>query len=380
MRILSIAVKDIKQIFRMKSVVFMMVAFPLLLILILGTALGGTKVSGGVDTVINTKAVYFIENEGIVQEAFDSFNKNFDKELISFKEVNTKEAGIELLQNGEYPAFVMINSEENKIQVIKSPKFDFEGDFIEGIISSFANRASVAMTLYKYIPNSIQEIQESENYSDYVTLKGINNDNKKPRAIDYYGITMLTMIIMYMTTTASEFLLYEKEIGTDKRIKISNITGMELFFGKLLGQIVSAAIQIGIIMCVSSLLYKINYGQDLKSVILIVASQAILMIALGLAIGIFADPESPTGSVFNIVIPILVFLGGGYFSLRGLGSDFLIKLGNISPVKWINQSLFEVIYNGSYSTVNKLLLINTIVTVILLLIVAMKFSRKECKA
>jgi len=376
MRILSIAVKDIKLIFRMKSVVFMMVAFPLILILILGTALGGS--GSGKTTVINTKAVYLIENEGNVAEAFESFNKSFSKDLIEFTQVGMKEEGIRFLQEGEYPAFIVINSDENKIQVIKSPKFDFEGGFIEGIISSFADSSSAAMTLYKYDENSIEEVKKNKSYSEYVSVKGIKNKSKEPRSIDYYGITMLTMIIMYMTTTASEFLLNEKEIGTDKRIKISNITGMELFFGKLLGQIVASAIQISVIMGVSSLLYKVNYGQDLKSVILIVASQAVLMIALGLTIGIFAKPDSPVGSVFNIAIPIMVFLGGGYFPLKNLGSEFLINLGSISPVKWINQSLFEVINNGSYSTVSNLLLINTIVTFIFLIIVAMKFRRREC--
>ncbi|WBW98932.1 ABC transporter permease [Oceanirhabdus sp. W0125-5] len=378
MKILSIAVKEIKQIFRMKNVVFMMVAFPLLLILILGTALEGD--GSGKTTVINTKALYLVEKEGIVSEAFKSFNQEFSEELIKFTQVETKEEGIDILQEGDHSALVIINGEDNQIQVIKSPKFDFEGDFVEGIINSFADRASVAMTLYKYDRNSIDEVKENEGYSEYVTIEGINTNKKEPRAIDYYGITMLTMIIMYFTTTASEFLLYEKVIGTDKRIKISNITGIELFFGKLFGQIAASAIQIGIIMGVSSLVYKVNYGQDIKSVILIVSSQAVLMIAIGLLIGTFSKPDAPAGTIFNIAIPILVFLGGGYFPIYNLGSKFLISLGKLSPVKWINQSLFEVIYSGSYSVLNKLLLINTLVTFIILLVVAIGFRRKECTA
>ncbi|MCM1990487.1 ABC transporter permease [Oceanirhabdus seepicola] len=379
MRILSIAIKDLKEIVRDKSVLFMMILFPLLLILILGTALGGASVSGGKDTVINTKALYFIEKEGIAEEAFNSFSENIDKKLIEFDEVKTKEKGIELLYKGKYPALIIINSEENKIQVVKSPKFDFEGDFVEGLISSFADSASVAMIMYKYDINSINDIKEGKNYSDYVTVKGIKDDSKAPRAIDYYGITMLTMIIMYMTTMASEYVLLEKKLGTEKRINITNTTGTEMFFGKLLAQVVTGVIQIALIMGVSSLVYKVNYGDDLISVILIIASQGILMIAIGLATGIFTNPDSPSESILNILIPILVFLGGGYFPINNLGSKFLTNLGNISPVKWINQSLLDVIYEGSYTMVNKLLLINGAVTLILLIIVALKFRRRECK-
>ena len=379
MRILSIAIKDIKEIVRDKRLSFMMILFPLILILILGTALGGTSVSGGKTTVINTKALYFIEKEGVAQEAFNSFSENIDKELIEFEEVKTKENGIEVLQKGKYSALLIINSEKNKIEVIKSPKFDFEGDFVEGLIRSFADRASVAMILYKYDKNSINDIKEGQNHSDYITVKGIKDDSKAPRAIDYYGITMLTMIIMYMSTMASEFVLLEKELGTEKRISITNTTGTEMFFGKLLAQVVVGVVQIGLIMGVSSLVYKVNYGDDLISVILIIASLGILMIAIGLAIGIFTKPDSPSGSILNILIPILVFLGGGYFPISNLGSKFLTNLANVSPVKWINQSLLDVIYEGSYSLVNKLLLINGAVTLILLIIVALKFRRRECK-
>ena len=64
--------------------------------------------------------------------------------------------------------------------------------------------------------------------------------------------------------------------------------------------------------------------------------------------------------ILNTFIPVMVLLGGGYVPLEVMaqGGSFLYKLSDISPLKWINQSIFRVIYDNDFSLVPTAIMIN----------------------
>ena len=73
----------------------------------------------------------------------------------------------------------------------------------------------------------------------------------------------------------------------------------------------------------------------------------------------------------------MVFLGGGYVPIEVFKSNVLDKLSEISPIKWINDSIINIVFSGNYSKVSTTITINLIMVVIFLTIASMCFKREE---
>lgn len=60
----------------------------------------------------------------------------------------------------------------------------------------------------------------------------------------------------------------------------------------------------------------------------------------------------------NAVIPIFAFLGGSYVPLATLNSSLINQLSHISPIKWVNDSLFFIIFGGQNNPIPITLMVN----------------------
>ena len=60
--------------------------------------------------------------------------------------------------------------------------------------------------------------------------------------------------------------------------------------------------------------------------------------------------EETASSILSLFISIFAFLGGAFFSLDGMGPT-LAFASRISPIKWLIDAFFAVIYDGNLSVV-----------------------------
>ena len=77
----------------------------------------------------------------------------------------------------------------------------------------------------------------------------------------------------------------------------------------------------------------------------------------------------------SIVLPVLVFLGGGYMAIYGENDSIFNLLTKLSPLRWFNSSIFRYIYSGDKSMLYNWIIFGFIIliaTVILIYILARK--------
>ena len=79
--------------------------------------------------------------------------------------------------------------------------------------------------------------------------------------------------------------------------------------------------------------------------------------------------------IINVVIPVIVMLGGGYVPVDVMG-EFFRKLSVISPVKWANQAIFNVIYNSDLSYVPVSIAINLMVAALLITVSSIAYKKE----
>jgi len=100
---------------------------------------------------------------------------------------------------------------------------------------------------------------------------------------------------------------------------------------------------------------------------------------LGVGLGFLFKNENVAGGVLNFMIPILVFFGGSYMPVDGFGNKIFQLMSYISPVRWVNRSIFDVIYNNDYSKVPITIIINLTVAVAFLAASSLIFRKEGVK-
>ena len=373
MKIFNIAFKDIKHNLRNKQIMIIMIAFPIILMWILGTALSGDMNENSLK-FDNTMVAYSINGESQRAQAFEGFIKDIEKFGIKTTRIQEYNKGINSVKESKYACYIDFNDKKNKINLFKNERYNFEAAFIEGIFQTFVQKYNVIAEIAKVNPGAVKEVLK-EDSNKYVEVKSIDR-KKQPRAIDYYGITMTTLIIMYGAMSGLSGISGERARKTGNRILTSPIKRYEFFIGKNIGAFASLMFQLLIVVIFSRYVLGVDWGKNPGIVFLIMASEAFMSTALGIGAAFIFKSDGAMLGVLNIMIPLMVFLGGGYVPLEQFNSQSLLNIAKLSPVRWANDTIFKVIYAGNYSDVFTTISINLIAALVFLTIATLIF-RKE---
>lgn len=126
--------------------------------------------------------------------------------------------------------------------------------------------------------------------------------------------------------------------------------------------------------------YVLNayWGEHIWVVLLVLISEVLMTISLGAGTAFALKNEGAAMGILNTFIPVMVLLGGGYVPLEVMaqGGSFLYKLSDISPLKWINQSIFRVIYDNDFSLVPTAIMINLAVAAVFIMASSLLYKKE----
>lgn len=374
MNILIIMWKEIKQNFRDRRALCMMVLFPIVLIMILGTAL-----AGGFDNsnaFKGTSVIYSVNGNGELVNGFKNLINN-EKELgIKFTEAKNREEGLNGVKDRDYSAFILVDADTNNIKLYKNDRFNFSGSFIESVLNTFVQKYNVMMEIAKVNPTALGKISSKAmpNFVNEVSLAR----KRQPKAIDFYSVTMLTLILMYAANVSASSINAERRMKTSARMLTTPVKRHQVLIGRILGDVIITSIQAAIVLIVSKYVFKAYWGESgaMLPIIAVIFAEIIMTISLGAGLAFSIKNEQLSGGIINTITPFIVFLGGGYIPLDQFNNSFLNTLCKLSPIKWINDAIFEIVYNNNFSLVPKALTIALAISVIFITASAMLF-RKE---
>lgn len=373
MNIIKIIIKEVKQVFRDKITLSLIVMLPIVLIFILGMALSKTFTSD--EKITKVEAIYINEDTGELGKSFDNFIKNMESINVSFKKVEDVNEGKKSIKNNKYDCLIEINKGYKEIKIYKNSEINFKGDLVESVLRSYVNRYNVVNEVAKINPVYVKKILSQGNNQNYVNIQSLNK-KKTPTSVGYYAVTMLTLAIMYASLSASNSITLEKVRKTWNRVIASPIKKYQLFVGKTLGQFLSIVIQMTVIIVASKLLLNAYWGEDIFSVYLIILSEAFFTISLGIGIGFITKSPEIAPGILSAIIPFMIFMGGGYFPINTIDNNILQGIANVSPIKWVNDALFKIIYANDYSYMGIAIAINMVAGLIFLMI-SVNAMRKE---
>ena len=334
--------KEIIQFFRNKTDVLTMFVFPIILIVVMGTALNGLM---NVDkNIFKDKTVYYkvenIDETNKYLQAFYNFKKSCEESIsINFKEVKDNTKARELENNGYSLAFININKDSYDYYRSKS-KETSEQKIFKNVFNEYIQKYALIDLVGNKNPKLIQDTLTEESL---IKLKeeGINNSGID--SFTYYTFAELILIILYVSGITSISMYKENYQSTFTRLKMSRANNLSVIISKIMLGIFIGMLQVLIIYLVSTVFLKINWGENLFDIFIVLIAFITFSSVLGVSMSMIFKDSKTASSVINILIIILGFLGGSYVPISLIKSTSITNiLCQLTPTYWANISLLSL--------------------------------------
>ncbi|ATH93628.1 ABC transporter permease [Bacillus glycinifermentans] len=371
MNIVNIARKEILSSFRDKKTLIFMLAFPIVLIVILGTAL--TNEFNHQVSIDDIHVLYKDQSDGELSQGFKVFAKEAKKSGVHFKKVLSDMDGRKEVEKGRYDGYIKIES--SGIKLYKSDQNSIEGSIIQGMLSAFTDKYKTVAEIYKVNPKQAGAVLANSIHDDYIKDTSLHSA-KRPSAIDYYSITMTTLIALYAALHASYLIRGERLRNTADRLVAAPVQKWEIFTGKLIGGIVTNALCIFLVVAVSKFLFKANWGDHIGLVLFVLFTVVLFAVSLGVGVSYLTKTGEAAKTIINVLIPLVAFFGGAYFPLDDT-EGILSMITKLSPIKWSNEAMMKVIYANDLAAALPAAALNIGLSVFMLLIAVAGLRRRE---
>ncbi|MGL5354650.1 MAG: ABC transporter permease [Clostridium sp.] len=336
MILLSMVQKELKQFFRDKGGVIMMFVFPVALIACLSFSLK-SFMGGNIDVFSDKKVLYTIEKNSNYEEGFNKFREEFQKgTTLKFEEISNKEDAITSVD--KYDAIALVTINENGYEYYRSIDGEKTSSKVfRSVLEQTLTKYALVDTVIKENPRMIEEILKSEELK-YVKETSIGGN--VVTSFEYYTFAELALIILYISLMTSQTVYNEGRLKTIDRVRLSKATDLQLILSKAIFGVIIGMLQITIVYLFSTLILKVNWGENLPLMVCVLLALTVLASVLGIIVGLSLKDDKSIQSTLTVTIVSLCLTGGSYAPLSMLkGIPVFGELIKVSPIYWVNSAL-----------------------------------------
>jgi len=200
-------------------------------------------------------------------------------------------------------------------------------------LSYFDASLDAAYAQMEAAPQRISEVQAS-------TADPIQYD---PNANSAAG-QMITWVFIPLIGLSAMFAM-ERQLGTLRRILVTP-TGKGTFLaGTVLGQVLTAVVQMAILIGFGVLVLKLNWGHAPAATALIVITSALAAGALGTMLGTFVKTEAQGNGLSIMIGMVMAMLGGCWYPIE-LFPAVMRSAAQALPTYWSMQGMLDILVRG----------------------------------
>ncbi|WP_438432989.1 ABC transporter permease [Gorillibacterium sp. sgz500922] len=369
----QIAVKEIKIYLRQKQSFVFMVLFPIALMTILGLALSNTfsnEPSLGAIRLLYSDTIQSAE----LKAGWDGFQKGLAERDVVWTKLEPGTEASEEISKDRYTAYLEVG--DSGVRVLTRDGGSIEANLVQGMLTAFVDRYNLAAAAYRQSPEAGAKLAAALAGTQEAKIEETSlAPDKTPGSMDYYALVMSTMIAFYACLPGSEVIRNERRRHTDIRLMSSPLRKGELFAGKVLGSTAVNFFMVLLVLLFSRFAFGAEWGSHPFAVLAVLLTEVLFAVSAGIAASYLFKNQGGQAAMF-IFTQIASFLGGAYFPISDM-SDAMGMLTWISPLKWANRALIDVIYNGHTGAVLLPIALNLGFAVLLLAASAWFMNRKE---
>jgi len=322
--------------------------------------------------------VLYDQSEGFSREVVDAITSASvsieDDYGILISSIDDKETGIREARVNK-KVFVHLNGE--KMQVYGNDTEMLDTARVVALFRSVACSIQTVKESYRIVgPEALQMIGTDN--AEYEVETEMIPDESAMSSYDYYGVVEITLMILYLILIPLGDLFRDKSTNVKERILLSGLSRMKYYIASLIAYTIVAIVAFLPSFLISYYHFDVNWGKIPVEMYVYLMIFAIFNITIGMLFGVLLNNRGKVDVILSVIaIPIFSFLGGSYtpfpYDMEGVFSKIML----ISPLRWVNVSIFKNIYGGN--TVPQI--ITSIIFIALiginLFIIVLK-DRREC--
>lgn len=156
---------------------------------------------------------------------------------------------------------------------------------------------------------------------------------------------MMVQFAIFGLVQAAMVLVIERRCGAMQRLLTTPMRRAELIAGHMLGIFTVVFVQQVILVAFGQFFLKVDYLREPLAILLMMASLSVWVASLGLLIATLARKEEQVILMSMAAMFIFSALGGAWFSLEYSGETFS-KIGHLMPSAWAIDGFQNIVLRG----------------------------------
>ncbi len=409
-KLILIALKDLKLVFRDKAALLFMLLAPFLLTLGLGLVTGQFNRSGG--GIGNIPVVLVNQDGGQLGNALvDVFLSDELSDLLSATVVEDVAAARQQVDDDQVSAAIII-PEGFTASIIPAPGGAGPGDLVQlvlygnpttptnvGVVKSILDefvsqlevgRVSATVTISQLVAGGLiapeealalgvrlgQEQAASLPESPVIILKTnmASEQTVDFNPLSYIAPGMALMFLMYTVSNGGRTLLVERNQGTLPRLLVSPTNSVQVLGGKIFGVYLTGVAQLLILIIGSSLLFRLKWGDPLAVLVLVLAA-VFGACGWGMLITALAKRPSQIAGIGSALMLTFGVLGGSFIQLEMMPT-WVQWVSRITPNSWGLDGFSILALGGGLEMILEPIAGLLVMGVVLFLVALLFFNRR----
>jgi ABC-2 type transport system permease protein len=156
---------------------------------------------------------------------------------------------------------------------------------------------------------------------------------------------MIVQFAVFGLITSAMVLVLERKSGAMKRLLTSPLKRVELIGGHVLAMFILVFLQQLVLILLGEFAFGVSYSQAPLAVVIMMIALAFWAASLGLFIGAIAKTEEQVVTISLIAMFLFASLGGAWFPLEFAGQAFS-TIGHFTPTAWAMDGYQNMLVRG----------------------------------
>lgn len=416
-KILAITWKDISVLLRDRTALLLAVAAPLALTLAMGLVTGGFG-DNTAPTIANIP-VLIVDHDGgqFATALIDVFTGDDLSAFVTAEQWDDEAAAIAAVGAGDATAAVIIppgfsdsflpdatgaTPAPVALRVYGDPGRPIGASIVRSIAEEFTRRVQTGVTTVQIAmtdlimsgaisPEALPEVgramgQGLFNRDDPTggSLIAIHNETAAAGgaadapvgSLSFFAPGMALFFLMYAVTLGARTFLSERREGTLARMLVAPVSSAQVLSGKVGAIFVSGVLQLGVLVLLTSLLFRLNWGNPLGVGLVIVAA-ALAATGWALLLASAATSEGQVAGLGMALTLIFGMLGGSIVPTQQMGSPVIDALARLTPNRWAMDGFNKLAYGEGAAAVLPEVAALLVMAAALFVVAAAIFRRRQ---
>lgn len=371
--LLTIARKDFTVLMRDKAAVLVLVAMPIALIFILGSALGNLEEGDfGIEVAIVNQddgeiGEHFVEGLTETEELGDLFSITLADDA--------DEVRRDVEQGNLVAALIIPEGTSDKVrardavtlEVVQDPGSPLGAGVWVGVVKAAVSYASSDLVLGRAIGQELAgsagapgagapPVATPPAGADLPELTAVQVTNVEAKAeeeismISYYSAAMTAMFLLFGSMFGAFAFVKERREQTLARMLVTPANKVAIVGGKGLGILFIGVAQLIVLVVGTVLLFRVDWGEHVAGVLLLGAAEAVAATGLAMTLAALGKTERAIGGIGPALIMLFAATGGSMIPADQM-PGWLKPLQVISPSYWALDGFLDVMRGATVGDV-----------------------------